>query len=97
MSVRTPQWRLVLARYATPIRLHTRARRAGFLVATVGEHMIVTPDSTGYPRTITQRQFEESVPLLGRTGRAELQEASRNSSYIEAIVLDLEAGAPKSS
>lgn len=81
-------WRAALLRYRTPTDLVTRARRRPFSVRTDGAALIVTP-ATGKPRPITERQWERSVPLLGRAGRGVLLEASFNSSYIEAIVDDL--------
>ena len=81
-------WGGVLARYRTPRRLVTRARRAPFEVVSVGDALIVTPAS-GRARPITERQWERSLPLLDRAGRAPLLEASFNSSYIEAIADDL--------
>jgi hypothetical protein len=81
-------WRGALARYRTPRRLVTRARRAPFEVVAVGDALIVTPAS-GKARPIAERQWERSMPHIDRAGRAPLQEASFNSSYIEAIVDDL--------
>ncbi len=81
-------WRGALARYRTPRRLATRARRAPFDVVSVGDALIVTPAS-GSARPITERQWERSLPHIDRAARAPLQEASFNSSYIEAIVDDV--------
>jgi hypothetical protein len=49
----------------------------------------VTPTSSGKSRNLTQADFERSAPLLGRSARAEVNEASRNSSYVEAILVDI--------
>lgn len=84
-----PTWTEVLVRYRAPTRLATRARRAGFTVVTAGEALRITPDSTGRARNLTRSDFERSVPLLGHAGRGEVNEASRNSSYVEAILADL--------
>jgi hypothetical protein len=65
------------------------SRRAGFTVVTAGEALRITPDSTGRARNLTRSDFERSVPLLGHAGRGEVNEASRNSSYVEAILADL--------
>jgi hypothetical protein len=83
-----PSWNEVLTRYRRPSRLHTRARRAGFTIVSAGDTLRVTPDSTGRPRNLTQADFERSAPLLGRAGRGEVNEASHNSSYVEAILVD---------
>jgi hypothetical protein len=84
----TPSWSEVVTRYRLPTPLRTRARRAGFTVVSVGNMLLVTPHSTGRPRNLTQGDFERSVPLLGRAGRGEVNEASHNSSYVEAILVD---------
>jgi hypothetical protein len=89
--VAIPTWVGALDRYRTPADLVTRARRAPFSVQSVGQALIVTP-SSGQQRQITQSQFERSLPLIDRAGRAALQESSYNSSYIEAIVDDLRRG-----
>lgn len=68
--------------------LVTRARRAAFSVQRLGAALVITPAS-GRPRRITEREWERSLPLLDRAGRGLLQEASFNSSYIEAIVDNL--------
>lgn len=83
-----PSWSLVLSRYRTPTRLHTRARRAGFMVVADGNVLAVTPDSSGRRRNLTQADFERAAPLLDRAGRGDVNDASRNSSYVEAILLD---------
>jgi len=84
-------WRAAIARYRTPRHLVTRARRAPFEVVSVGDALNVTPAS-GRARPITERQWERSLPHIDRGGRALLQEASFNSSYIEAIVDDVRRG-----
>jgi hypothetical protein len=84
-----PAWSLVLSRYRAPTRLHTRARRAGFTVVAEGNVLAVTPDSSGRRRNLTQADFERAAPLLNRAGRGYVNEASRNSSYVEAILLDV--------
>ncbi len=38
---------------------------------------------------LTGADFERAARLLGRQGRGEVNEASRNSSYVEAILADL--------
>lgn len=81
-------WREATLRYRIQRELVTRARRAPFTVETLGSSILVIPRS-GRPRKITERQWERSLPLLERTGRAPLLQASFNSSYIEAIVDDL--------
>jgi hypothetical protein len=81
-------WRVALVRYRTRRNLETRARRAAFSVQTLGAALVVTPAS-GRPRRITEPEWERSVPLIDRAGRASLLEATFNSSYIEAIVDDL--------
>lgn len=70
-----------------PTRLHTRARRAGFTVVADGNALAVTPDSSGRRRDLAQAAFERATPLLARTGRGDVNEVSRNSSYVEAILL----------
>ena len=82
-------WALAVARYRVPTRLTTRARRAGFTVVAIRGVLRITPDSTGRPRDLTRSDFERSVPLLGHVGRGEVNDASRNSSYVEAILLDI--------
>jgi hypothetical protein len=82
-------WGEVIARYRAPARLVTRARRAGFTVAARGSVLRVTPDSTGRTRNLVRADFERTVELLGRASRGEVVEASRNSSYVEAILDDL--------
>lgn len=84
-----PPWPTVLARYRTPTRLRTLARKAPFIVVASGEDLRVMPDSSGRGRTLTRADFERAAPLLGGHGRAEVNEASRNSSYVEAILADL--------
>ena len=84
-----PSWSDVLSRYRTSTRLHTRSRKAGFTAVALGNTLRVIPESTGRPRNLTKADFELSVPLLDRAGRGEVNEASRNSSYIEAILADL--------
>jgi len=41
---------------------------------------------------LTRADFERAAPLLGRHGRVEVNEASRNSSYVEAILADFRGG-----
>ncbi len=89
MATDTITWSRALARYAKPAHLQTLARRRGFTVIADGPTLRVTPDSSGIWRPITQAEFDRSLPLFGRTGHGELQDASWNSSYIEAIVADL--------
>jgi transcription elongation factor Elf1 len=87
-STSIPTWSAVLARYRAPARLRTVARQAPFIVVTEGGDLRVTPDSSNRYRTLTRADFERSAPLLGRNGRGEVNEASRNSSYVEAILAD---------
>jgi len=86
--VASPNWGEVLRRYATPTVLYTPVRRAAFTVVTAGTILQVTPQSTRLWRPLTRGDYERSLPHVGKSGRAELQEASRNSSYIEAILAD---------
>ena len=88
----TPAWSEVTARYRVPRRLATRARRAGFTVVAVGTVLHVTPESTHLVRNLTRGDFERAAPLLGRADRGVVNEGSRNSSYIEAILADLSQG-----
>jgi hypothetical protein len=81
-----PAWPTVLERYRTPTRLRTVARQAPFIVVASGEDLRVSPDSSSRYRTLTRADFERAAPMLGRHGRAEVNEASRNSSYVEAIL-----------
>jgi hypothetical protein len=83
-----PPWLTVLERYRTPTRLRTVARQAPFIVVASGADLRVSPDSTARYRTLTRADFERAAPLLGHHGRAEVNEASRNSSYVEAILAD---------
>jgi hypothetical protein len=83
-----PAWPTVLERYRMPTRLRTVARQAPFIVVTSGEGLRVSPDSSGRSRTLTRADFERAAPLLGRHGRTDVNEASRNSSYVEAILAD---------
>jgi hypothetical protein len=77
-----------MLRYRTRRVLATRARRATFSVQIQGAALVVTP-ATGRPRRITESDWERSLPLLDHANRGPLQEASFNSSYIEALVDDL--------
>jgi hypothetical protein len=52
--------------------------------------LVITPAS-GLPRRITEAEWERAVPLLGRSGRSRLIEATFNSSYIAAMVEDLKS------
>ena len=81
-----PRWREICFRYRVPTELRTRARGLPFSVVTDGDNLRITPESTGKPRPITQREFERGVALLGITS---ITAATQNASYIEAIVLDL--------
>jgi hypothetical protein len=83
-----PAWPTVLERYRTPTRLRTVARQAPFIVVSTGEDLRVSPDSSGRYRTLTRSDFQRAAPLLGGHGRADVNEASRNSSYVEAILAD---------
>lgn len=83
-----PTWHTALNRHSVPRALATRARRRPFSVESAGAALIVAA-STGTCRRITQRQFEESLPLVDHAPRAPLQAVSRNSSYIEAILDDM--------
>ena len=83
-----PAWSAVVGRYRTPTRLRTVARGAPFIVVASGDDLRVSPDSSGRYRTLTRGEFERAAPLIGRHGRAEVNEASRNSSYVEAILAD---------
>jgi hypothetical protein len=87
-----PEWSTVLARYRTPTRLRTVARQAPFIVVGSGQDLRISPDSSDRYRTLTRADFERAAPLLGRSGRAEVNEASRNSSYVEALLADLRRG-----
>jgi hypothetical protein len=82
-----PAWPVVLARYRTPTRLRTAARQAPFTVVASGDDLRISPESSDRYRTLTRTDFERNAPLLGRSGRAEVN-ASRNSSYVEAILGD---------
>jgi len=86
--VASPNWEEALRRYASPTVLYTPARRAAFTIVAAGTILQVTPQSTRVWRPLTQGDYERSLPHIGKSGRAELQEASRNSSYIEAILAD---------
>jgi hypothetical protein len=83
-----PPWSAVLDRYRTPTRLRTVARQAPFIVVASGSDLRVMPDSSGRGRTLTQADFARAAPLLGRDGRGEVMDASRNSTYVEAILAD---------
>lgn len=85
-----PTWPTILARYRAPTRLRTVARQAPFIVVASGDDLRISPESSERYRTLTRADFERSAPLLGRSGRAEVNEASRNSSYVEAILADFE-------
>jgi hypothetical protein len=85
-----PSWSSVIERYRTPTRLRTVARQAPFIVVSSGQDLIVTPGSSDRPRILTRTDFERAAPLLGRHDRAEVIEASRNSSYVEAVLADLD-------
>jgi hypothetical protein len=87
-----PGWSAVLARYRTPTRLRTVARQAPFIVQAAGNDLIITPESSDRTRPIRQDEFERAAPLLGGNGRGEVTEASRNSSYVEAILADFRRG-----
>jgi hypothetical protein len=86
--VPVPAWPTVLQRYRTPTRLRTVARQAPFIVVANGDDLRVSPDSSTRYRTLTRTDFERSAPLLGRHEGAAMNEASRNSSYVEAILAD---------
>jgi hypothetical protein len=83
-----PSWQLALARYRIPRRLATRARQSSFQVASTASILIVTLAS-GHSRKITEREWARSLPLLDRAGRAQLIQATLNSSYIGAVGDDL--------
>lgn len=83
-----PPWSAVLDRYRTPTRLCTVARQTPFIVVASGSDLRVMPDSSGGGRTLTQADFERAAPLLGLGGRSDVMDASRRSSYVEAIVAD---------
>lgn len=89
MANSSATWSAALRRYAKPTHLRTLARARGFTVIADGPILRVAPDVSGLWRPVTQSQFDRSLGMLGRAGRGELQEASWNSSYIEAIVADL--------
>jgi hypothetical protein len=86
-----PDWSAVLSRYRSPVRLRTVARRAPFIVVASGQDLRITPDSSQRGRMLTRSDFERASPLLGRGGRDDVNEASRNSSYVEAILADFQA------
>jgi hypothetical protein len=83
-----PPWPAVLERYRTPTRLRTVARQAPFIVVANGDDLRVSPDSSSRDRTLTRTDFERVAPLLGDAARSEVNEESRNSSYVEAILAD---------
>ena len=83
-----PSWQLAVTRYRVRRELVTRARRRPFYVEASGNALVVTV-ATGSQRRITESEFELSLPLIDHVGRGPLQEATFNSSYIEAIVDDL--------
>ena len=87
-----PEWSAVLRRYENATRLSTAKRDAPFIVATSGLDLRVIPDSSGRARTITETDFRRSAEILagGQAGTA--SEVSRNSSYVEAILRDLQSG-----
>jgi hypothetical protein len=87
-----PDWREVLDRYRTPTRLRTVAREAPVIVVRSGDDLTITPGSTVQSRRLTRADFERAAPLLGGAGRGEVNEASRNSSYVEAILADVRRG-----
>jgi hypothetical protein len=91
LSMAVPNWRDAFLRYQTRRDLSTRTRHAPFSAKTVGSILTITP-SSGHERRITQSEFEPSLPLPARAGRAPLMEASCNNSYIESIVDDLSRG-----
>lgn len=84
----SPTWKRILKRYALPTRLHT-VRKTSFMVVAHGAVLLVTPESTGTPRTLTQADYEETAPPVGGSSREALRDVSRNASYIIAIVADL--------
>ena len=84
-----PAWSTVLARYHAPTRLRTVARQAPFIVVANGQDLRIVPESSTRGRTLTRADFERTAPLLIDPGRAEVNDASRNSSYVEAILVDL--------
>ena len=69
-----------------PRRLFTVARDKPFDALVNGEAIIVTP-ATGQSRRITRAEFEAVAPkiVLGKSP-GDLQAATFNSSYLEAIV-----------
>ena len=85
MAIIVPTWEQVLARYVAPTRLLTPERYEAFTVVSSDVALTITPESTRKSRRLTQGDFEKAVQLLGRSS---IQEATRNSSYIAAIVED---------
>ena len=85
MTTLVPAWDQVLARYAAPTRLLTPERYDAFTVVVDGHVLRITPASSGKTRPLTRSDFEKAVQLLGR---GSIQDATRNSSYIAAIVED---------
>ena len=63
-----PPWPTVLARYRTPTRLRTLARKAPFIVVASGEDLRVMPDSSGRGRTLTRADFERAAKGFFRVG-----------------------------
>jgi hypothetical protein len=93
MSDSSAVWSQALARYSKPARLETLRRGRSFTVMADGQSLRVKPDSSGCWRPINHVEFDRCLPLLGRASREELQVASWNSSYIEAIEADMRGGA----
>lgn len=86
-----PLWAAALQRYATPRILRTRARGSEFTVAAQDGWLAITP-GTGRARRVFEAEFAAAIPLIGSASRQDLQAVTFNSSYIEAVVLDLGAG-----
>ena len=84
-----PAWSSVLSRYATTVRLATRARGIPFDVVTSASVIVVTA-STGRSRRITETEFDRFWPRASLLEPGtEWRRATRNSSYLESIAADL--------
>ena len=81
-----PSWERVLARYATLTSLAT-VRGKRFTIQADGYALLVTPESTGLERRMTRADYERAASLVGGPSH-ELAQASRNSSYVVAILAD---------
>jgi hypothetical protein len=66
------------------------ARQAPFIVVASGDELRVMPDSSGRARTLRKIDFERPATPNRGPGPDEINEASRNSSYVEAILADFQ-------